>query len=253
MYMCDHRFHLDFLQSMVEEHDVYGVILLSGEESRLYTVSGSRYKLKCTVGYHAQKKQKKGGWSQQRIDRLRVEKMNVYHKKVLEKIKYHYIDMETNMPNVKGLILAGPAETKIRIRDHDMFDYRLKDIILAVESSAEINDSTIHEVVVKVDHLLIDDDEAREIVEQFNESIILDDGLASYGPDEIEKYLKWGLLKVVLVHNDFVEEHCGNHFEKELEKKCSNVGCELLTTNSELVKNYGGIVGLLWYPYQDSS
>ena len=106
LYRCDNRFELNILHEMSKKYENYRILLLSGDESKLYNVTGSSHKLLCTITCHAPGKQGHGGQSQQRLDRIRIETINEYHKRVLEKVKLYYIDNATSLPNIKGLILG---------------------------------------------------------------------------------------------------------------------------------------------------
>src|SRR5207247_494008 len=103
------------LYDMVKTRQTFGIILSSGDEARLYTINGINHKLICTTSCYAPGKQGRGGQSKERLDRIRVEIINEYHKRVIEKMKQYYINTVTNQPQIRGLILAGPADTKNKI------------------------------------------------------------------------------------------------------------------------------------------
>lgn len=229
---------------MSKKYENYGILLLSGDESKLYNVTGSSHKLLCIITCHAPGKQGHGGQSQQRLDRIRIETINEYHKRVLEKVKLYYIDNITSLPNIKGLILAGPSQTKHKIAEHDMFDYRLKKIILKIITTAECKNGTIYEVISQIDDILnAESIEVKNAINKFLDAIKFDTGLAVYGQTEVKNALQNNLLNYLIISKNDVKND-----EKEFEKKCETSNCKLIVTASASIDSYGGIVGILWYP-----
>lgn len=244
IYRCHNHFYLDILYEIIESYETFGIILLSGDESRLYTVNGENYKLLFAMRYNCPNKQSHGGWSQQRFDRLRLEKINEYYKKVLEKIKFYYIDKITDQPNIKGLIFAGPAQTKFKIANHEMFDYRLKKMILGIETTFEINDYTIHEIIKKSSNLLtFEDPIIKNTIEKFSAAIRNDNGLAVYGSNEVKKCLENNLLQYLIIAQSYFDKN-----NEKFDDICKKNGCQIIITGSSLIENYGGLAGLTWYP-----
>ena len=76
------------------------------------------------------KKHGRGGQSAVRFARIREEKRHNYVRKVCELATQHFIT--NDLPNVKGLILAGSAALKVNCFESDIFDQRLKNIVLTM-------------------------------------------------------------------------------------------------------------------------
>lgn len=64
-----------------------------------------------------------------RFARIREEKRGHYVRKCCELATQHFIT--NDLPNVKGLILAGSAQLKTNVYESDIFDMRLKNVVLA--------------------------------------------------------------------------------------------------------------------------
>jgi len=77
------------------------------------------------------KKHGRGGQSALRFARLRLEKRHNYVRKVAEAATQIFVP-GGDRPNVAGLVLAGSAEFKNELSESDLFDPRLKAIVLAV-------------------------------------------------------------------------------------------------------------------------
>ena len=76
------------------------------------------------------KKHGRGGQSANRFARIRTERRHNYLRKVGEALTAAFIT--NDVPNVKGLILAGSAEFKNDLQKSDLFDQRLLPIVLKV-------------------------------------------------------------------------------------------------------------------------
>ena len=75
------------------------------------------------------KKHGSGGQSALRFARIREEKRHNYVRRVCELTTQHFIT--DDKPNVKGIIMAGSAQIKTNCFESDIFDARLKPIVLA--------------------------------------------------------------------------------------------------------------------------
>ncbi len=246
LYRCDNKFHIDELYEQIRVYDGYGIILLSGDITKFYLVEGCDQKLLGTIECNIKGKHGRGGQSQQRFERLRLEDINEYHKKIHEKLKLYFIDKESNLPNIKGVIFAGPAKTKNFVADHDAFDYRLKNILIRMETTGELRENTIIEVIKKIDDIInSENDEIKNIVNRFIESVIIDDGFAIYGQSEIFNCLEQKLLNYLIVTDNYYLIN-----KNKIDLYQGSNGCKLVITKSQLVETYGGIVGLYWYPLE---
>jgi peptide chain release factor subunit 1 len=233
---------------MTQNYDNYGIILLSGEKTYLYLATKSQHKLLCTVTAHIPNKQGRGGQSQKRFERLRMETIHEYHKRILDKMKTYYISPSNDQTNIKGLIFAGPSMTKNKIAEHEMMDYRLKKLIMKIETTAEIRENTISEILIKVDDLLISEgNEIKMAVKKFDESLSISDGYAVYGKKQVINLLKNNMLKYLIIHQNYFDEYKQVN-DLKLDELCQSNGCQMVITQSNIIEKYGGFAGLLWFP-----
>jgi peptide chain release factor subunit 1 len=75
------------------------------------------------------KKHGRGGQSANRFARLREEKRHAYVRKIAELCVSVFIT--NDKPNVKGIVMAGSADFKTVIAESDLFDKRLREVIIA--------------------------------------------------------------------------------------------------------------------------
>jgi peptide chain release factor subunit 1 len=96
------------------------------------TLSGNTRAILHKFSVELPKKHGRGGQSSVRFARLRLEKRHNYLRKVAEGCTQHFINQSDSLPNVSGLILAGLADFKNDLNGSDLFDQRLKRIVLDV-------------------------------------------------------------------------------------------------------------------------
>ncbi|KAG9391744.1 eukaryotic peptide chain release factor subunit 1 [Carpediemonas membranifera] len=128
LYLCDNKFHTEPLRELLEDDKKFGFIIMDGNGCLYGTVCGSTRTVLHSFSVDLPKKHGRGGQSAVRFSRLREEKRHHYVRKVCEVAVQQFIDNEK--PNVQGLILAGSADFKSVLAGSDMFDPRLKKIVL---------------------------------------------------------------------------------------------------------------------------
>ena len=131
LYLCDNRFHTESLAELLESDSRYGFIVMDGNASLFGTLSGNTRDVLHKFSVELPKKHGRGGQSALRFARLRLEKRHNYVRKVAETATQVFVP-GGERPNIAGLVLAGSAEFKNELADSDLFDARLKSIVVAV-------------------------------------------------------------------------------------------------------------------------
>jgi len=131
LYMCDNRFHVEALNELLEDEDVYGFIIMNGEGCLYGTVRGNTRTVLQQISVELPKKHGRGGQSSVRFARLRMEARHNYVRKVAELATHHFI-IDNCRCSVKGLILAGSADFKTELSKSDLFDARLSAKIVTI-------------------------------------------------------------------------------------------------------------------------
>jgi peptide chain release factor subunit 1 len=132
LYLCDNKFHTEALSELLESDLKYGFIVVDGSGCLYGTLSGNTRNVLHKFTVELPKKHGRGGQSSVRFARLRMEKRHNYLRKVTEGCVQHFINPADSVPNVSGLILAGLADFKNDLFGSDMFDQRLKRIVVDV-------------------------------------------------------------------------------------------------------------------------
>ena len=131
LYLCDNKFHTESLAELLDSDSTYGFIIMDGNGALFGTLSGNTRDILHKFSVELPKKHGRGGQSALRFARLRMEKRHNYVRKVAETAVQVFIP-GGDKANVAGLVLAGSAEFKNELSESDLFDGRLKALVLAV-------------------------------------------------------------------------------------------------------------------------
>jgi peptide chain release factor subunit 1 len=200
LYRCDAKFHTEYLQEFLKEKETYGIIVLDASGATYATLRGKRLDVVEKITSGVPGKFRAGGQSARRFDRQREAKMQEYLKRVGEHSNKTFLEIE----NLKGLILGGPGFTKYDFEKGSYLHYTLKEKILATIDTSYIGEQGVEEVVEHSHEILrrIRYVEEKKIIQDFLQEIGHDTGLATYGEDEVRKYLKAGIVQTLLLSDD---------------------------------------------------
>lgn len=199
MYFCDNKFHTKLLESLLNDHDLFGFIIMDGNGCLYATLQGDRRDILYKFTVDLPKKHSKGGQSAQRFGRIRLEKKHHYLKKCAEiAIKMFITD---NVCNVKGLILAGSAEFKDELAASDLFDPRLQknvirkfDIAYGMENglnaAIELSAETLSNVKLV---------QEKKLLQKYFEEIAQDTGKYCFMVKDTIKALEMSAIDILIV------------------------------------------------------
>lgn len=140
LYQCDSQFHTKLLRDQFTATDVWGFIVIGGDGVSFHTLRGNtRSTIYKWFSVTLPKKHGRGGQSKQRFERIRDQKRGWYISEVAHKALQFFIDKNTTLPNIIGLVIAGFADLK-----HELaatLDQRLAKIITCVVDVQYIGDS----------------------------------------------------------------------------------------------------------------
>ena len=148
------------------------------------------------------KKHRAGGQSALRFSRLRDEARHNYVRKVGELATSFFIS--NDLPNVKGLILAGSADFKSELDKSAHLDPRLKEVVLQTIDISYGGISGFNQAIQLSSSLLANVKliEEKKILEKFFEEINLDTGRYSFGIQQTMDALEQGAVETLIVYED---------------------------------------------------
>jgi peptide chain release factor subunit 1 len=244
-YRTDKFFHLEFLEDMVEENEVYGLIIVERDTATIGILRGTRIEDLEEIEGYVPGKHMMGGQSQRRIDRIIEELYHDFLKEVGEKVNSYFLPY-LEEKKLKGILLGGPGYAKNDFYEGDYMEYRLKKLVL--EPLIDVGDqgeAGLREMVMKAKDLLKNQKyvEVENLLDEIKYHLAKDDGLVVYGKEEIKKAMDMGALDALIVHEDNEED--------SLTKEAEKFGTKVYVINDEvpeaewIKKTFGGSIGKL--------
>jgi peptide chain release factor subunit 1 len=238
LYRCDARFHTEHLQEFLKEKETYGIIVLDSSHASFATVRGKSLDIIKQITSGIPGKFRAGGQSAKRFVRQREAKLQEYFNRVGEHADEIFLPIE----NLKSLLLGGPGPTKEDFEKGNYLHYTLKEKIVATIDTSYTDEQGVSEVVEKSQDILrrIRYVEEKKIMQKFLREIGQDTGLATYGEEDVRKYLNNGIVGTLLLSEDLesvrVTVKCGScdytkeetmkmHEIAEFEQKTNGSSC----------------------------
>ena len=213
-YRCDNRFHTEPLLEIMREKETYGILVVDSNDSVLATLHGRR--MEVLKEYHSGVggKHKTGGQSARRFERIREQALNDYFKRVGS----HANGIFSQIPDLRGIIIGGPGATKYEFSEGEYLNYILKQKIIGVVDTSYVGTNGVEEVVAKSPEILrgVRYSDEKRAVQSFLYQVGHDTGQGVYGETEVRKYLKLGIVDMLLLSEKVNVVH--------VETKCSSCG-----------------------------
>ena len=206
LYKCNNIFHTDELKALLVDNDKFGFLIIDGNGSLIGMLQGNTKTIINQFQVDLPKKHSKGGQSAPRFGRLRLEKRHNYLRKVSEALTAAFIT--NDVPNVKGLILAGSAEFKNDLQKSDLFDQRLANIVIKVVDISYGGNQGFNQAIELAQDALknVKFVHEKNVLGKFFEEIAKDTGKYVFGLRETIEALENGIVDLLIIwdNNDFV-------------------------------------------------
>jgi peptide chain release factor subunit 1 len=199
-YRCEHQFLLEPLFNMLAAKDVYGLVVIDSKEAAFATLKGNRTEMIKEYSSGVSGKTRAGGQSSRRYERLRDMYINEWFVRLGGYFTEHFL----NIPNLRGIVVGGPGPTKEDFLNGDFLHYELKNKILAMVDIGYTGPEGIKEMVNRSREILKSARyfDERKVVQDFLRHIGEDDGLATYGEQEVIQALKNVNVQTLLISED---------------------------------------------------
>lgn len=201
MYRCSSKFELEPLQQMLVEKEVYGLIVIDRRESYIGFLRGNRIEPVSGVTSTVPGKQRKGGQSAMRFQRLRLIAINEYYKKVGDRATDIFMAEPDFFERFKGVLIGGPTPTKDEFYAGEFIHHELQKRVIGLFDCSYTNESGLAELVDNASEALRGVEVMKEkvVMERFFKELVKDDGLSSYGEESVRKNLEIGAVDVLLL------------------------------------------------------
>ncbi len=247
-YRTDKFFHTEFLEDMVEERDVVGIIIVERDQGTIGILKGTKLEVLEEVSGYVPGKHKMGGQSQRRFDRIIEQLVEDFFKRLGEhanRLLLPYLERG----RLKGIIVAGPGYAKKDFVEGKYLDYRLQRLVAKqLVDVAYQGEAGLREAVIKAENVVQTQlyRDAVNALEEFKRHLAKGTGLVVYGDREVKEALEMGMVKTLLIHEDREDI-------EELKALAENYGATPVVIPSSLpeaewFKNaFNGLAGILRY------
>lgn len=202
-YRCDKEFVLDPLEDLVIESDIYGLVVVDRSEAAVGYLKGNALKVEQTLESNVPGKTKAGGQSQQRFERIRENLYDTFLNQTAEAAKNAFFQKARD-GDLLGIIVGGPGFAKDDLVDKDYLHQRLEDEIIARKDTNYSGEQGLHELIEKSQDVIEESKAIREqeLVQEFLINLKEENGLSTYGLEEVAEALQMGAVDKVLISED---------------------------------------------------
>ena len=187
-YRCEHRFMLEPLWEILEHEDSYGILVIDAKDATFALLKGQRADILKDMSSGVAGKTRAGGQSSRRYERLRQMHLQEYFNRVGD----HMTDLFLNLPNLKGIIVGGPGPTKEEFIKGNYLHHEIREKIMTTVDTGYTGHEGVKELVTRSRSFLeqVRYTQERKIVQEFLKHLGEDDGLGTYGEEEVITQLK---------------------------------------------------------------
>jgi len=200
MYVCDTRFHTEYLREQLEEKDQFALMVIDRESAAYALLRGNHMTFLRNLTSFVPGKHGKGGQSQRRIQRGTEILAQEHLRRASELASELFLDL----PDLKGIVIGGPSLAKDNFIRGEFLDYRLRDKVMGSVDTGYTGEQGIRELMEKSVEILKDVRylEEKELVQTFMRELGKDTGLVSYGQKEVTKAMDLGAVKTLLISEE---------------------------------------------------
>ena len=225
MYRCSSNFELEPLKEMLEEKNVYGLLVLDRREAYWGFLRGNRIEPIGGVTSTVPGKQRKGGQSSVRFQRLREIAINEFYTKIGERASDIFLAEKDFFERFRGVLIGGPSPTKEEFEAGQYLHHEIQKRIIGLFDVAYTNESGLPELVDAAKDALkgMDVVKEKEIMNRFLKELVKDNGLSAYGEESIRKNLDLGAVDILLLSSRLRKsrvtitcQNCGHSEERTI-------------------------------------
>jgi peptide chain release factor subunit 1 len=204
LYMCDNKFHTNVLFSLMEKDEKTGFIIIDGKGLLIGQLNGNRKEIISKLPVNLPKKHGRGGQSAARFGRIRLEKRNLFLKKVSEICNQHFIP-DGQKINVEGIIIGGSSEFKNELNSSELLDEKLREKIFQIVDLSYGGEAGFNQAIEFCSPLLSNMRFVKEknLLQYYFEQITKDSGKYVYGASQTIEFLISGTVEKLILWENF--------------------------------------------------
>lgn len=211
LYRCLQEFVLEPLEDVLEEKDVFGLLVLDRREATIGLLNGKRTEKvkKMTSGVPG--KFRAGGQSARRFERLREAAAVEFFNRIGESTNLALSQVE----DLEGILVGGPSPTKEEFMKGPYLSNEMKEKVIDLFDITYTDEDGLRELVNAASETLSEYSvmSEKKSVSRFLEEVAKD-GMAAYGVEEIMRMLEMGAVQSLLISEQlrktWITYHCNS-------------------------------------------
>jgi hypothetical protein len=224
-YRCGREFLLDGLHKLFQEHTPIGILIVTGEDTALYTKQHTLVSRVCKLHIDRQKHHGRGGQSAPRFQRIRLNQIDAYVALIAETVVARF-------PHVQDIVMAGTGEVLDQVSRHP-------DIVLRVRQVIRTDVLDVASIVAKMDYRW-EDKEPRSAVDAAFERLDCMDPCIVYGRTLLATCAREGWLSHLWAMADQREDVLSLGLPDHVQV--------VYAKNHARLQAMGGMLGCTYYP-----
>jgi peptide chain release factor subunit 1 len=201
LYRCSTKFELEPLKQMLETKKVIGLLVLDLSEARWGFLRGERITIAGKSISSIPEKQRKGGQSSARFQRLRKIAVNEFFTRVGYLASETFLAEKDFFLKFRGLLIGGAGMTKEDFFAGHFLHHEIQKRVIGLFDIEKTGELGLSELAGTAKDAIEREDIAseKEFLERFREELTKGDGLAASGEESIRKNLANGSVGTLLL------------------------------------------------------
>lgn len=245
-YKCDSIFKTDDADALIDQGDVYALLVLDLQEACWGVLSGSSIEILGNINSLVPSKHSQGGQSSKRFERLHDIAANEFFVKLGDRVSTSILPLNGTM---KGLLIGGCGMTKDDFAKGNYLHHEIKKKIIGTFDTGYTNEHGLKELIEASKDKIngIKSNHEKEVFDEFLKQLAKDINKCAYSLNNVIDNVQLGKVKQVMIASNQYEI-----IQKILPlSEQQKFDVEIISHNSEsgkiLNQAFGGIVAILRY------
>ncbi len=242
-YRCDQTFVLEPLKEMLEAKEVYGLIVLDKKEATFGLLEGKSIRKLRHITSGVPSKQRAGGQSALRFERIREEMTKEFFKRIANNAK----ELFFQKAKLNGLLIGGPGPTKDDFLKEGQLLTALRNKIITIKDLGYSDEHGLKLLVEASKETLEKEAIMKEkaLLEKFFTLLAKEPEKIAYGEQQVRKALEAGAVEQLLISTS-VNRKLADEIEKLARATAATIDYISTETNEGLqFKNLAEIGAIL--------
>jgi peptide chain release factor subunit 1 len=208
LYRYSSMYDLEPLKQMLGGMNVYGLLVLDVREAYWGFLRGNHVEPAGSATANVPGKQRKGGQSAPRFQRLREIAVNEFFSRVGEHASTIFLAERDFFKRFKGVLIGGRSPTRENFLAGNYLHHELQQRVIGVFEVARTDKTGLSELVANAHDIIagMDIEQQQALLDRFHEEIKNGSGLAVHGEESVRKNLSTGAVGTLILSSSLRKE-----------------------------------------------